>query len=138
MRIIGLFGRGQCGKSETLGVYLRSLVHGDPLANAEEKYGQQKDQRELIELDGKDVVICPPSDTKDIVLTNIDFIKKHPCDIVFTATRTKGWGREALEAYARSVKAELSWIKKEYNDDLNKNGQKNANLKQAKSLFDMI
>jgi len=115
MRIIGLFGRGQCGKSETLGVYLRSLVHGDPLANAEEKYGQQKDQRELIELDGKDVVICPPGDTKDIVL-----------------------GREALEAYARSVKAELFWIKKEYNDDLNKNGQKNANLKQAKSLFDMI
>lgn len=138
MKIIGLYGRGQCGKSETLGIYLRGLVYGVNLSDAERKFGCDKDLRESIERNGVVVDICPPGDTESIVLDNIEFVKQHPCDIFFTATRTGGKGCKALEAYAKSLNAELVWIKKVYNDDLDTIGQKDANKKLAEKLFQMV
>lgn len=138
MRIVGLYGRGDCGKSETLGIYLRSMVHGIDLSKAEGIFGGNKDLRESINSNGAIVDICPSGDTEKIVKDNIDFIKQNPCDIVFTATRSWGKGCEALKTYAKSIKAELVWIKKVYNDDLESDGQKEANKKFAENLFDVI
>lgn len=138
MKIIGLYGRGECGKSETLGIYLRSLVYGVDLSKAEERFGSHKDMLESINRNGTIVDICPPGDTKKIVDKNIDFIKQNPCDIVFTATRTRGDGCEALKDYAQSINAELVWIKKVYNDELDTIGQKEANKRLAEKLFKMI
>ena len=138
MKIIGLYGRGQCGKSETLGIFLRSLVYGVNIFDAEGKFDIDKDLRESINCNDTIVDICPPGDTLKIVECNIEFIKQNPCDIVFTATRTKGWGREALKNYAKSINAELVWVKKVYNDDLDTIGQKEANKRLAEKLFEMI
>lgn len=138
MKIIGLYGRKDCGKSETLGIYLRGILHGVNLSDAEEMFGVDKDLCESINRNGIIVDLCPPGDTKEIVESNIEFIKQNPCDIVFTATRTKGEGCKALENYTKSINAELVWVKKVYNDDLGKLGQKEANKNLAEQLFKMI
>lgn len=93
---------------------------------------------ESVDRHGIVVDICPPGDTDDIVKANIQFVKQNPCDILFTATRTKGRGREALGNYAKSINAELVWIKKDYNDDLDAIGRKETNKRQAEKLFEMI
>lgn len=138
MKIIGLYGRGKCGKSETLGIFLRSLLRGINLSDAEVKFGKDKDMRESVDRHGIVVDICPPGDTYDIVKENIQFVKQNPCDILFTATRTRGKGYVALGNYAKSINAELVWIKKDYNDDLDAIGRKEANKRLAEKLFEMI
>ncbi|SEH62630.1 hypothetical protein [Xylanibacter ruminicola] len=138
MKIIGLYGRGKCGKSETLGIFLRSLLHGINISDAEVKFGKDKDMCESVDRHGIVVDICPPGDTDDIVKANIQFVEQNPCDILFTVTRTKGRGRKALDNYAKSINAELVWIKKNYNDDLDAIGQKEANKRLAEKLFGMI
>ena len=133
-----MYGRKDCGKSETLGIYLRSLVHGVNFSDAERKIGFDKDRCESIDRNGIVVDICPPGDTERIVTDNIEFIRQNPCNIVFTATRTRGKGCKALENYAKSTNSELVWIKKVYNDDLDEIGKKEANMRYAEKLFEMI
>ena len=80
--------------------------------------------------------ICPPGDTKEIVEDNIDFIEAHPCDVVFTATRTRGGSCKTLKEYAERKGAELIEVWKEYNDDLDEKGKSEANRKLAEKLFE--
>ena len=136
MKIIALKGRGNCGKSETLGIHLRSLLHGMMSSPLERAFG--KDSREMIFLEHKVIDICPPGDTEQIVRDNIAFFEANPCDIAFTATRSRGRGCWALEEYAHQVGAELGWILKRPNDDLDKHGQTEMNVRLAENLLKMI
>lgn len=135
MKIIAIKGRGNCGKSETLGIHLRRILKERSGAPHKECW---KDTRESIETIGKVIDICPPGDNLNEVEANISFIEKHPCDIAFTATRSRGRGCRALDGYANETGAELIWIRKEYNDDLDKEGQKAANKALSEKLYGMI
>lgn len=136
MKIIVIKGRGNCGKSETLGVHLRGMLHEMMSSPLERTFG--KDSRETIILKNKVIDICPPGDTEQIVRDNITFFEAHPCDIAFTATRSRGRGCWALEEYANQVGAELVWIQKGYNDNLNKQGQAEMNSTLAEKLLKML
>lgn len=135
MKIIAIKGRGNCGKSETLGIHLRRILKERSGVPHKECW---KDTRESIDVNGKVIDICPPGDTEQIVRDNIAFFEAHPCDIAFTATRSRGRGCRALDGYANETGAELIWIRKEYNDDLDKEGQKAANKALAEKLYGMI
>ena len=134
MKIIALYGRGECGKSETLGIHLRALIHEKAgIANKETIW---KDTRECITLGNIIIDICPPGDSESIVLDNVAFFESHPFNVAYTATRSWGKGRQALEKYANKIGAELVWIKKPYNDDLDEIGQSEANKALAAQLFE--
>ena len=66
-----------------------------------------KDNRDCISYKGKTIDICPPGDFEDTVRDNIAFIEEHPCDVAFTATRSRGHGCLALDYYAEEIGAEL-------------------------------
>ena len=136
MKIIALRGRSNCGKSETLGIFLRKLIYLQMSVQPEKKVW--KDTRESIKVGNMTIDICPPGDTEEIVRENIAYFEKHPCDIAFTATRSRGRGCWALDGYANEAGAELIWIRKEYNDDLGKEGQEDANNALAEKLYRMI
>lgn len=122
-------------KSETLGIHLRRILkerNGMPYKEC------WKDSRESIEVNGKVIDICPPGDNVDEVRANISFIEKHPCEVVFTATRTRGGSWKTLKEYATGKRAELIEVWKEYNNDLDEEGQTKANNLFAEELLKMI
>lgn len=136
MKIIALKGRHDCGKSETIGIHLRELLTGIHVERSE--WWKIKDNRDSILYKGKTIDICPPGDSEDIVCNNIAFIEEHPCDVAFTATRSRGRGCWALDDFAKEIGAELNRIKKSYNDDLNKEEQTAMNKALAENLLKMI
>ena len=133
MKIIALKGRGKCGKSETLGIHLRRILNEEIGIPYEEC---RPDAREQIKVNGKVVDICPPGEKE--VNDNIAFVEKHPCDVLFTATRTRGGSRNALKAYAARKSVELIEVWKHYNDDLDIEGQTEKNRETAEELLKRI
>ena len=137
MKIISLYGRGNCGKSDTLGLHLRSMIlralqmppMAEPIRN------KDKDARAVYDVGGWRVVLCPEGDAEWIVEKNIHYLEQHPSDIVFTSTRTRGVGRERLVAYARQACIPLTEMAKPYNDGLNPSDQSEANCQLAELLF---
>lgn len=85
MKIIALYGRRDCGKSQTIGVHLRGMLHCRMNPKPTKQY--VKDEREALKVDGLAIDICPPGDDKKIVLQNVAFFKANPFDVAFTATR---------------------------------------------------
>lgn len=136
MKIIALFGRHDCGKSQTIGVHLRRMLHSRMKPQPTKLFG--KDERENLILESVSINVCPPGDNEKIVLDNISFFKTHPFDVAFTATRCWGRGCDALKKYANMIGAELVWVKKPYNDNLNAEGQEKANYALAKELMGMM
>ena len=136
MKIIALKGRGDCGKSETIGIHLRGILTGKTYPR--EDWWKHKDKRECVSYEGKTVDFCPPGDSEEIVKDNIKFIESHPCDVAFTATRSRGRGCWSLDGYAKEKGAELVWIWKDYNNDLGEQGQTIENRTLAEKLFKMI
>lgn len=135
MKIIVLKGRRDCGKSETLGIHLRRILkerNGMPYKEC------WKDTRESVEVNGKVINICPPGDNGDEVIANITFIEKHPCDVVFTAARTRGGSWHALKEYAVRKNAELIEVWKHYDDDLDAEGQSEKNSELAEELLKLM
>lgn len=136
MKIIAIKGRHDCGKSETVGIHLKEMITGRIVPK--ENWWKEKDKRESVSYGGNVIDICAPGDSEEIVRANITFFEKHPCDIAFTATRSRGHGCWALEDYAKEKGAELIWINKEYNLNLDEEGQIKTNKQLAEKLFEMI
>lgn len=135
MKIIALKGRGKCGKSETLGIHVRGILRERNSVHYEDC---TMDTREQIIVNGMVVDICPPGDNEKEVTANIAFVEKHPCDVLFTATRTRGGSRNSLKEYAVRKNAELKEVWKRYNDDLDLEGQTEKNRETAEELMKML
>lgn len=136
MKIIVLKGRGECGKSETIGIHLRELLTGKSIPKNE--WSRVKDHRECVEYGDKIIVLCPPGDNEDIAEKNTEFIDVHPCDVVLTASRTRGGSRRVIRDYANQKGAELIEVWKHYDDDLDREEKTKENLKLAEILLGMI
>ena len=136
MKIIVLKGRGECGKSETIGIHLRELLTGMSIPKNE--WSRVKDHRECVKYVDKVIALCPPGDTYEIAEKNTEFIDAHPSDVVFTASRTRGGGWDKIRDYAKEKGAELIEAWKHYDDELNREGQTKENRKLAEKLLRMI
>ena len=101
MRIIGLYGHSNCGKSATLNM-LKELLR-DAGKSISSKPHPQSDTPETFEYNGLIVCVAPGGDTREIVEANCRYFKTKKCDVAISATRTRWGSAEALNEFASSV-----------------------------------
>lgn len=136
MRIIGLYGHGNCGKSETLNE-LKELLRatGRSISLAEHPYTEMP---ETFEYNGLKVCVAPGGDTRKIVEDNCRYFKMKGCDVAISATRTKRGSVDALKEFAKSEGVEIEWVAKSYEYNLSRVTQKICNKETAEILHKMI
>lgn len=136
MRIIGLHGHGQCGKSETLNE-LKELLRkaGKSIPLAPHPYCEMP---ETFEYQGRRVCVAPAGDTREIVEANCRYFKQKGYDVAISATRTKGGSVDALNEFAAKEGVEVEWIAKSYEYNLSEETQKLCNKGTAEVIFRMI
>jgi len=132
-KIIALYGKGDSGKTSTLNLLIDLIVSenkGIPMAiRAEEEL--RKDCRAVLSYKGKIIGVGTWGDSKDEVEKNCKFFKEKNCDIMFTATRTRGETCDTIKDFAFKNRFSLEWMKKKYRDT----NRYSENLKQAHELF---
>ena len=90
MKVIALFGKGGIGKTTTLNL-LNDLINPDnPATNLGE------DDKYTFTYKGKTISITTPGDCKEHIHDNIDYAQNNNCDILVTASRTRGAGKDML------------------------------------------
>lgn len=136
MRIIGLYGHGNCGKSHTLN-YLKELLRAAGKSISSQPH-PNCDDPETFKYKGLIVCVAPGGDDKARVEENIRYFKTKHCDVAISATRCKGGSVEALQKYEKSEGVKIEWRPKSYEYYLSKVTQDACNQEYAQVLFDMI
>lgn len=89
MKVIALYGAGGTGKTTTLNL-LNNLINPDnPITDG-------KDHRRTFTYKGKTISITTPGDGEEHIHDNIDYTQDKNCDILVTASRTRGAGKDML------------------------------------------
>ena len=89
MKVIALVGKGGIGKTTTL-----NLLHN--LINPDKPITDGMDNRYSFTYNGKTISITTPGDGEEHIQDNIDYAQNNNCDILVTASRTRGAGKELL------------------------------------------
>lgn len=119
--IIALYRRANTGKSTTLN-YLIGLLKGQEV--------DFKDKREIVYYGSKKIAVTTLGDNADEIEENIKFFEKEDCDILVTATRSKGDTKNIIDKYHKEINAELKRIEKNLSVTL----QDLINQAQAKDI----
>lgn len=132
--IIGLYGRGQTGKTETLNLLidlLEAAASGSPMPSPQPV---GRDRRKIIRYRGLTVGVTTVGDNEEEATENRDFFERHACDIGVTAARS--WGRThwVMHDYAKRRGARIRWVKRR----IVASGFEEANLGQARELTALI
>lgn len=114
-KIIALYAPANKGKTTTLNILIDLLS----IVSSECNVWKTKEGWGWFVINDKVVGVCTPGDNQTVIKENIDYFNKNECDIVVTATRTKGCTVKELEKLEKKEKCPIEWIKKE--DDENKN-----------------
>lgn len=136
MRIIGLYGHSNCGKSATLN-YLKELlrVEGRSISS---KPHPNTDQPETFEYKGRIVCVAPGGDTEEVVNHNVRYFKSKNCDIAISATRCKGGSVTELQKYEKEMGVKIDWKPKSYEYNLSEATKQQCNQKTAEYLFKLL
>ncbi len=105
--IIGLYRRANTGKTTTLN-YLIGLLD----KSKEEMQSLTKDRRVAISYGNKSIAVTTQGDNKYEIEENIKFFEKEDCDILVTATRSRGQTTDAIDKYHKEINAKIIWIEK--------------------------
>lgn len=101
MKVIALFGIKDTGKTTTLNL-LNNLINPDnPITDG-------KDHRRTFTYKGKTISITTPGDNETEIKKNIQYAQDENCDILVTASRTKGQSVKKLEEISKNIR----WIEK--------------------------
>ena len=96
MKVIALFGIKDTGKTTTLNL-LNNLINPDnPITDG-------KDHRRTFTYKGKTISITTPGDNETEIKKNIQYAQDENCDILVTASRTKGYGRKLLREQFKDI-----------------------------------
>lgn len=109
-RIIGLFGKGKIGKTETLNLLIDLLTVATTNCHMPEPQPVGKDRQVTFTYKGNIISICTGGDTASILKSNCNYFKKMKCDIAISAARSYGQTHIELENLDPTVSVE--WIKK--------------------------
>ena len=136
MRIIGLYGHANCGKTETLND-LKELLRsaGRSVSSVPHPHC---DMPETFLYKGLTICVAPGGDTRKIVEDNCRYFDKKQCDVAISATRTKYGSAVALTEYAKDKGSVIKWHPKSYEYYLSKKTQVMCNKEVAEVLFKMI
>ena len=105
--IIVLYRRANTGKTTTLN-YLIGLLD----KSKEEMQSLTEDRRVVISYDNKSIAVTTQGDNENEINRNIKFFEKEDCDILVTATRSKGQTPRAIYNYHKEINAKIIWIEK--------------------------
>lgn len=115
-KIFGLWGAANRGKTTTLNILV------DLLSQVADSYSVQRfyESRAWFLINGIKIGVCTPGDNQTEIKENIKFFTENECEIIVTATRTKGGSVDELALFKNKHNAELIWIEKKDNPNLNK------------------
>lgn len=127
-RIIGLCGKGNIGKTETLNLLIDLLTVATTgcAMPAPQPAGRNREMTFIYK--GNTISICTAGDTEAILKDNCAYFSKMKCDIAISAARSRGKTHMELENLDPSVSVE--WIRKI--DDRSKN------LQIAQDIFNSL
>lgn len=129
-KIIALYRRAETGKTSTLNLLIELL---DKNEKAEENR-LTEDRRVSISYGSKKIAVTTWGDNEDELKENIKYFEKKDCDILVTATRTRGETTEILNDYAKEINTEIIWIEKNLSASL----EELINQTQAKDIKAVI
>ena len=107
-KIIALYRRAETGKTSTLNLLIELL---DKNKKVEEER-LIEDRRVSISYGSKKIAVTTWGDNGFELKENIKFFEKENCDILVTATRTRGKTTEILNNYAKEIDTDIIWIEK--------------------------
>lgn len=136
MKIIGLYGHSNCGKTQTLN-FLREMLrqNGESLSK---NAPHQDDEPETFLYHGLIVCVAPGGDNEDVVRANVRYFKSKNCDVAITATRCKGTGVDVLNAFAHQQGTTVDWLPKSYEYNLSSQTQELCNQETAQFLMNQL
>lgn len=136
MRIIGLYGHANCGKSATLN-YLKELLRSAGKSISFQPH-PNNERPETFKYKGLIVCVAPAGDDENAVNNNVRYFKSKNCDVAISATRTKWGSVKALEDFATREGVCIEWVQKSYEHQLSKATQNTCNQETAQIIFDRI
>lgn len=136
MRIIGLYGHSNRGKSATLNM-LKELLRKEGKSISTRPH-PNSDSPETFEYKGMIVCVVPGGDTGEIVEKNCDYFKSKNCDVAFSATRCKGASVEALQRLEKREGTKIKWIAKSYEYNLCESTQHQCNQEISEYLLSIV
>jgi hypothetical protein len=129
-KIIALYRRAETGKTSTLNLLIELL---DKNKKVEEER-LIEDRRVSISYGSKKIAVTTWGDNGFELKENIKFFEKENCDILVTATRTRGKTTEILNNYAKEIDTDIIWIEKNISAKL----EELINQSQAKDINAII
>ena len=127
MKVIVLNGVANTGKTTTLNL-LNNLINPDnPITDG-------KDHRRTFTYKGKTISITTPGDGKEHIHDNIDYAQNKNCDILVTASRTRGYGRKLL----REQFKDIHFIKKNVADQQEQDLVNEAQALDLQAIIDEV
>lgn len=130
-----IVGRGSVGKTKTLNILIELL---DAATNKKpttiEKVNKDDFRVVISDYKGCTIGICTPGDNSQELKANCIFFEKHNCDIIFTATRTRGKSKDVFYKYSEKNGYKIHWIGKYVVE----NDFEEMNLHQATDLLRLI
>ncbi len=131
-KIIGLCGRAKVGKTSTLNLLIDLLeVHTTGCAMPSP---QTEERKMIFTYKGFIIGVGTAGDTDLAVADNCKFFDENRCDIVFSATRTRGGSWRELNKLANKHGLSIIWI----NKTIVSTGFDVINLEQANDLLSLI
>jgi len=137
-KVIGLYGKGTCGKTSTLNklIDLFSTKYGQP--KYKERYSEN-DIRVTFSLEDKVICIATGGDSGSILEANCKYFEKHNFDIAISATRTSGDSCSTLIDFEIRYETEgIEWHKKCIESFGKENYQDIINTIEANELFEYL
>lgn len=97
MKVIVLNGVANTGKTTTLNLLYNLITPDTPATNLGE------DDKYTFTYKGKTISITTPGDGEKDIQNNIDYAQDENCDILVTASRTRGYGRKLLSEQFKDI-----------------------------------
>lgn len=132
-QIIGLYGKHDSGKTETLNwliALLDQAVNNVPLPIPPTCW---TDRREVFVYNGKIIAIATGGDDANAIQQNCAFFVAKKCDIAISATRTRGQTCDALCTFAQQQGLSVNYIRKM--KTVNAAAYYQTNFLQAQQIF---
>ena len=129
-KIIALYRRAETGKTSTLNLLIELLDKNKKV----EEIRLTEDRRVSISYGNKKIAVTTWGDNGFELKENINYFENEDCDILVTATRTRGETTEILNDYAKEINTEIIWIEKNLSASL----EELINQTQAKDIKAVI
>ena len=116
MKVIALYGRANCGKTETLTKLINLIIKANPngiiMSNV-----NGADSQFVLSYQNKIICICTAGDYPDNIEANFNFAIAGQADLLVTASRSRGATCDKVIGMAGICAAPIEWYKK--SDEIN-------------------